>query len=61
MAQDLELNKILKEMWMLDEKLLSAESLSSEEVDFYDQNLSRIKNYYFSNNEYWSNKGLLEK
>ena len=61
MAQDLELNKILKEMRRIDEKILSGGILGSEEVDFYDRNLSKIKKYYFDNHEYWNNKSLLEK
>lgn len=61
MAQDLELNAILKDMWRLDEKLLAGEPLDSEEVDFYDANLSRIKKYYLDNSEYWDKKTLLEK
>lgn len=61
MGQDLELNKILKEMWRLDEKLLAGEYLASNEADFYDLNLSKIKKYYKDNDEYWSKKSLLEK
>lgn len=48
-------------MYALDEKLLSGISLTSEELDFYDLNLSKTKRYYMDKNEYWQSKTLLEK
>lgn len=61
MAHDLVLNEIIKRMYALDEKLLSGISLTSEELDFYDLNLSKTKRYYMDKNEYWQGKTLLEK
>lgn len=52
MPIDQELNKVLKEMWALDEK----ENLNDSEKDFYNNNLDKIKNYYFKNNRYWQDK-----
>jgi hypothetical protein len=52
MPIDQELNKILKEMWSLDEK----ENLNDSEKEFYNNNLDTIKNYYFTNNKYWQGK-----
>ena len=50
------LNKILKRMWLLDEKMNNGEMLDTEEKDFYNSNLSVIKKYYEENNLYWKNK-----
>lgn len=50
------LNKILKEMWRIDEKSAAGEDLSFEESNFYNQNLQTIKNYYQNHNAYWQKK-----
>ena len=50
------LNKILKRMWLSDEKMNNGEMLDTEEKDFYNSNLSVIKKYYEENNLYWKNK-----
>ncbi len=59
MAIDIEVNKILKEMWRLDEMLVTGGSLSPAEKDFYNTNLSIIINYYNQNNQYWKDKTAL--
>ncbi len=56
MALDEDLNKILKEMWKLDEKLLSGSFLAEEEKNFYNQNLKTIQEYYLKNSKYWQAK-----
>ena len=53
------LNKILKEMWRLDEKTASGVALEESEKEFYGQNLGRIKEYYRKNNAYWEPKDRL--
>lgn len=50
------LNKILKEMWRLDEKTRSGSELSDDEKKFYNNHLAIIQNYYLKNNEYWQDK-----
>ena len=50
------LNKILKRMWLLDEKMNNGEMLDTEEKEFYSTNLLVIKKYYEENNLYWKNK-----
>lgn len=59
MAIDQELNKILKEMWRLDEKIVAGESLIETEKVFYNQYLETISNYYEKNGEYWQYKTKL--
>ena len=56
MAIDEALNKILKEMWRLDEKISLNEQLNHKESDFYCIHLPDIKNYYLKNSHYWNNK-----
>ena len=56
---DESLNKILKEMWRLDEKIISGEQLIDIEKDFYNTNLAVIKNYYENNRNYWQEKNIL--
>ncbi len=56
MALNQELNKILKEMWRLDEKIFSGEELNKIETEFYKQNIYKIQEYYSKNNLYWKNK-----
>lgn len=50
------LNKILKEMWRIDEKSAAGEALESQEQEFYNQHLQTIKNYYQDHNAYWQKK-----
>jgi len=59
MAIDEAINKILKELWRLDEKILSGDSLSEEEKDFYNTHLHIIQAYYSLKNEYWKIKEQL--
>ena len=56
MPIDENLNKILKEMWRLDNMLMKRETLSEEELKFYNQNLSIIKDYYYENHIHWKDK-----
>ncbi len=56
MAIDENLNKILKEMWRIDNKLMKKELLESAEVSFYNENLEIIKDYYWENNIHWKDK-----
>lgn len=55
MAQDMELNNILKKMWAIDEKKQHSQ-LSKEEITFWNNNLHKIKAYYTRNEIYWSDK-----
>ena len=50
------LNRILKEMWRIDEKAVLGSELTEEEREFYNQNLSVIAEYYDSNAAYWASK-----
>lgn len=50
------LNKILKEMWRIDEKNSSGIAIGPEEEEFYKDHLADIKKYYQDNNAYWQNK-----
>lgn len=59
MAQDQELNKILKQMWLLDEKITDGEILNISEKDFYNTHLENIQKYYTDNGEYWNRKTAL--
>ncbi len=56
MAVEENLNKILKEMWKLDERISIGEVLTGSEKTFYCVNLQTIKDYYEKNNMYWKNK-----
>ncbi len=56
MAQDQELNKILKQMWVLDEKSVSGMAIDVFEKEFYNRHLQDIQKYYSENNDYWKNK-----
>lgn len=51
-----EKNLKLKEVWRIDEKFLAGEKLDADEVEFFNQNLQLIKNYYRDYAEYWSTK-----
>lgn len=54
-----ERNIILKELWRIDEKLLSGELLETNEKEFFNTNLQTIKDYYREFAEYWANKKSL--
>ena len=54
------LNKILKEMWRIDEVLISGKSITDTEKEFFNNNLPTIKNYYESNNKYWGSREILD-
>lgn len=56
MAVDEELNKILKEMWRIDEKNINGGFISSDETDFYKNHLPTIKKYYREQYSYWEKK-----
>ncbi len=56
MPIDENLNKILKEMWRLDNKLMKKEPLEMSEVKFYNANLEIIQSYYWENNIHWKEK-----
>jgi hypothetical protein len=60
MAIDENLNKILKEMWRIDNKLMKKEPLEAAETSFYNENLEIIKDYYWENNIHWKDKIRLE-
>ncbi len=53
------LNKILKEMWRLDNKLMKKEDLELSEKSFYNENLEIIQGYYWENNIHWKEKTKL--
>ena len=61
MAIDENLNKILKEMWRIDNKMMKKETLEVSEISFYNENLEIIKNYYWENNIHWKDKLKLER
>lgn len=50
------LNKILKEMWRLDEKVAGRQPLEADETDFYNLHLETIQKYYNENGRYWKEK-----
>ncbi len=56
MPIDENLNKILKEMWRIDNKLMKKETLESSEISFYNSNLDIIQNYYRENHIHWKDK-----
>lgn len=56
MAQDKELNVLIKEMWRIDEKMKEGETLTEVEQDFFEKHLATIASYYHANNKYWNNK-----
>ena len=55
MPIDENLNKILKEMWRLDNKQMKKEPLEMSEVQFYNAHLEIIQEYYWENNIHWKN------
>ena len=61
MPIDENLNKILKEMWRLDNKLMKKESLEISETRFYNENLKIIKDYYWENNIHWRDKSRIQE
>lgn len=54
------LNKKLKKMWSLDEKIEKKENLNKSEKKFYNRTLKTIKDYYEKNNKYWKKKRLIK-
>lgn len=56
MAHDKEKNEILKKVWSIDDKLSAGNSISLEEVLFYNNNLDIIKDYYKANADFWAHK-----
>ncbi len=56
MALNEELNKILKEVWRIDEKNTKGEFISGEEAEFYKKHVPTIKNYYREQYLYWEKK-----
>lgn len=48
---------ILKQMWELNNKRVS-DRLTKEEKDYYNTNLSFIKDYYSTNSHYWSHQAV---
>jgi hypothetical protein len=50
------LNKILKEMWRIDDKSVSRDTLDDFERIFYNEHLEDIKDYYLKNSLYWNSK-----
>lgn len=53
------LNKILKEMWHIDEAVSSGQQINDVEKEFYNANLETIVGYYKKNNDYWNTKKIL--
>jgi hypothetical protein len=51
MAQDMQLNQLLKEMWRIEENIELGKDLTLAEEEFYNQNLSIIQEYYTNNRE----------
>jgi len=51
-----ELNKILKEVWRIDEKFMSGEILDPAEKEFLNEHIPTIQKYYRENGEYWNSK-----
>lgn len=56
MPIDPQVNKILKEMWRIDEKKQTDAEISDTEKEFYNTNLSIMQEYYSKNSNYWQNK-----
>ena len=56
MAQDLVLNQLLKEVWKIDEKITSGETLTEAEKEFYNTNIPTILKYYQDNSDYWNQR-----
>lgn len=61
MPIDENLNKLLKEVWRIDNKLMKKEALTEQEVSYYNEYLPIIKNYYVENYIYWKEKIPLSK
>jgi len=53
---DQELNKKLKMIWAIDDKIKNNHVLLEGELQFYFDNLHVIKNYYKTQYEYWKGK-----
>ena len=56
MPIDENLNRILKEMWRIDNKLMKKETLEPSEISFFNSNLDIIKDYYRENHIHWKDK-----
>lgn len=48
-----DLNTILKQMWQIDERICSGETISEVEKNFFNDHLSVIQKYYEEKNTYW--------
>jgi len=55
-----DINKILKEMWRLDESLSKGEILSTDDQIFFNTNLEVIKEYYQRQDAYWQDKEIIK-
>lgn len=60
MPIDENLNRLLKEVWRIDNRLMKKELLSEQETSFYNENLPIIKDYYTENYIYWRDKNRIE-
>ena len=61
MPIDENLNKLLKEVWRIDNKIMKKEKLTEQETSFYNEHLPIIKDYYVENYIYWKDKIRLEE
>lgn len=55
-VQDQSVNIMLKIMWKLNNMLANGIPLSATDREFYNDNLSLIKNYYENKRDYWADK-----
>jgi len=60
MPIDSALNRVLKEMWRLDEKMTAGELLEKSEKEFYNNHVKDIANYYSRNDSYWNGKKIID-
>ena len=60
LAVDDEQNRMLKEMWRLNEKLINKLSLEPDEVKYYNLNLGHVIAYYRNNSTYWLNQTIIK-
>ena len=54
------INKQLKRMWLIKEKIDEQQTLSAEEIHFYNTNLHFIQRYYKENADIWKQCKVLE-
>ncbi len=59
MPIDESLNKILKEMWRIDNKRMKKEVMEHSEISFFNSNLEIIKDYYRENHIHWKDQEKL--